>query len=102
MSWRGRRHNEHAGLSREDRRRLAIVALLQLGDAPDLVGVAGRPRGYRYTQSRDPKRAADLIKRDLGTAYVERRRHELGSDISAVISFHRSSRATIVELRRQA
>lgn len=83
-------------------RAAAIAALLALPDAPDLLGVWGRRRGYRYTQPRDPKRDADRLKRDLGIAYVERRRHERGKDISAVVSKRTFVRGQVVPFQRGA
>ncbi|MCR4301832.1 MAG: hypothetical protein NUV51_09500 [Sulfuricaulis sp.] len=70
----------------------ALALLLALPDPPDLPR-----RGYRYTQTRDPRRDPNVIKRDLGTAYVERRRQERGNggDISCVVSVRRQ-----VKLRR--
>lgn len=69
----------------------ALIELLRLPDPVDLP-----KRGYHYTQTRDPKRSADLIKRDLGTAHVQHVRQTFGSDISCVVSFRRSAKAATV------
>lgn len=63
----------------------ALALLLAQPDEPCL------HRGYHYTQPRDPKRDPDVIKRDLGTAYVSHRRQDLqsGGDISCVVSVRR-------------
>jgi hypothetical protein len=93
-------------IPRDYQRRLAIVALLALQDPLDLFSLVDgdlRGRGYRYTQSRDPRRDPEILKRDLGTAHTEYRRHELGRDISEVVSFRKYSRPrSIDELRRRA
>lgn len=64
-------------------RQHALVALLALPDPPELTG-----RGYHYTVARDPRRDPDLIKRDLGTAYVAWRRQD-HADGSGVVSVRR-------------
>lgn len=64
-------------------RQEALFTLLTQNDELSL-----QHRGYRYTQTR--KGDADLQKRALGIAYVERRRHEYGKDISCVVSLRRA------------
>lgn len=71
----------------------ALVALLAIAPAADLVGI-----GYRYTLPRHPPGLCglacqrtvssdpDMIRRDLGTAYVTWRRQDWGQDISCVVS----------------
>jgi len=84
--------------SRDDERSAAVIALLKLVDPPDLC------RGYRYVQARDPKRNPDEIKRQLGTAYVERRR-QAHADLSTIVSLRRSAKLRLVAAeqgRRQA
>lgn len=61
----------------------ALATLLALPDEPCL------HRGYRYTCPRDPRVDPDLLKRDLGTAYVTHRRQDHGADISCVVSVRR-------------
>lgn len=61
----------------------AMIILLELPDE------ACMHRGYHYTVPRDPRRDAEIIKRDLGTAYVAYRRQEMGVDISRVVSVRR-------------
>ena len=68
----------------EEDRRDALLRLLAKPDPLELRGL----RGYRYTCSRDPRRSADKIKRDLGTTYVEHRRQE-ARDVSSVVSVRR-------------
>jgi hypothetical protein len=67
----------------------AIVALLALPDPPDLVGVAGKPRGHRYTQERHPEWHAERLKRDLERVFVSYHVAELQAarrrDVSAVV-----------------
>lgn len=65
---------------------MTLTQLLAQPDPPDLVG-----RGYRLTQPRDPRRDPEIIKRDLGTAYVAWRRqeHDRG-EISCVVSVRRT------------
>ena len=74
----------------------ALVALLALPVPPDLVGRAvdgvQRGIGYHYTLGRTPLRDPEIIKRDLGTAYVTWRRMNWGPDISCVISVRRQPR----------
>lgn len=67
----------------------AFVALLAQPDPPELA------RGYRYTQPRDPRRDPDMIKRDLGTAYVAHRRQDRGADLSCVVSVRRQPLAIV-------
>lgn len=74
-----------------DDRAAALIALLALPDSPCLVG-----RGYHSTCPRDPRRDPELIKRDLGTAYVEWRRQD-HADGSAVVSVRRSLRLRMVQ-----
>lgn len=86
----------------------ALLTLLSQPDESSLLGMGGRPRGYRYVLSRHPvglccadcARVAssdpDVLKRDLGVAYAERRRHESGRDISAIVSVRRKTRLKIV------
>lgn len=68
--------------ARQEQRLLACIALAKM---PDLPGM-----GRCYTYARDPRRDSDVIKRDLGTAYVAWRRqlHNDG-DISSVVSVRR-------------
>lgn len=73
-----------------ERQEQARVALLQLLALPDPACLP--PRSYRYTYARDPRRDPDLIKRDLGTAYVTRRRQDHGGDISCVVSVRRRAK----------
>lgn len=61
----------------------AMIILLELPDEDCM------HRGYRYTVPRDPRRDSEIIKRDLGTAYVAYRRQEMGVDISRVVSVRR-------------
>lgn len=62
----------------------ALIIILSSPDPPDLAR-----RGFRYTQPGDWLRRNE-IKRDLGTAYVERMRQEwTDGDISRVISVRR-------------
>lgn len=46
----------------------------------------------------EPARDPDVLKRDLGVAYVERRRqeHQVGGDISCVVSVARHGRIRMV------
>lgn len=64
----------------------SFVALLRQPDPSDLIG-----RGSRDTCARDPRRDPDVIKRDLGIAYVEHRRQErqFDGDISCIVSLRR-------------
>lgn len=75
-------------------RRAALAQLLALPDPSDLIG-----RGYRYTLGPDPLRDPDVIKRDLGTAYVTHRRQDYGADISCVVTVRRYPK---LHLLRQA
>jgi len=82
---------------RDMERRVALVELLKLPDPPDI------KRGYRYTQSRPAHRDPDVIKRDLGTAYVQHTRQTYGTDISAVVSVRRRRLAdNVFPMRRTA
>lgn len=74
-------------LSRDIERRRALTALLAVADPP-----AHRRQAYHLTQGRDPFRSPEAIARELGRAYVERRRHEFGRDITRVISVATSPR----------
>jgi hypothetical protein len=74
--------------------RLRLAALLATPDPPDLHG-----RGRRYVLAGDSARK-DAINRDLGAAYVQRRRQEWGGqDISCVVSVRRATRPRF-ELRK--
>lgn len=75
----------------DEERREAIIALMDLPDPPEL------RRSYRYTQPRDPRRDADAIKRDLGMAYVQRRCHERGADVSGIVSLRRHNRLRLAK-----
>lgn len=70
-------------------RATALMTVLSRPDPPDLLGIAGEPRGYRYTCAGNPLKR-ELIKRDLGMAYVQWRMHDAGRDISKVISVFRT------------
>lgn len=102
--------------AKQERRWLALVAMAKLPDEPKLVGLLyGQPRGYRYTLARHPDGACsqtcerrdakgmvissnpDILKRDLGTAYVAWRRQEhKEGDISCVVSVRRWPRLKVV------
>jgi hypothetical protein len=61
-----------------------MLILLAMPDPPEL------RRGYRYTCARDQRRDAEVIKRDLATAYVAHRRQEWADgDISTIVSVRR-------------
>lgn len=77
-------------------RQLALLALLDTADLPCLPR-----RGYRYTQTRDPKRDPDVIKRDLGTAYVQHVR-QTGVDASGIVSLRRRAALRMVPEQRRA
>ena len=66
-------------------RQQALLEALALPDPADLP-----PRRHHQTAPRDPRRDPELIKRDLGTAYVEHAR-QAGRDISCVVSRRRRS-----------
>lgn len=69
-------------MTKAERRLSALVALAAL---PDLPGM-----GRRYTHWRDMRRNPEVIKRDLGTAYVAWRRQEwTDGDVSRVVSVRR-------------
>jgi hypothetical protein len=70
----------------------ALVLLLSL-EPPAALPV--ERIGHHYTC---PKHKGDpeLIKRDLGTAYVAHRRNDRGQDISCVVSHARKNRCVIV------
>lgn len=80
----------------QELRRIALYELLSLPDEPCLLDVHGRPRGYRRTVPRDPLRSPDIIKRDLGTAYVAHRRHDYGQDISCIVSINAQPKLRLV------
>lgn len=63
----------------------ALMLLLAMPDPPEM------RRAYRYTCPRDPLIDPDIIKRNLGTAYVTHRRQDRGADISCVVSVRRIS-----------
>lgn len=77
-------------------RQLALLALLKLPDPPDI------RRGYRYTQSRPANRDPEIVKRDLGTAYVQHVRQTFGVDVSAVVSFRRRAALRVVPQKARA
>jgi hypothetical protein len=72
-------------------RREALYLLLMLPDE-----LCMPHRGNSVTVPRDPTRAPDLMKRDLGTAYVEHRRHDYGQDISGIVSITKTSKLRLV------
>jgi len=61
-----------------------LCRILSTPDPLDLQGVKGKPRGHRLMYSGDTVKR-DVIKRDLGMAYVQWRRHNAGQDISEVV-----------------
>ena len=72
----------------------ALMAILALPDEPCM------SRDYRYTCARDPRRDPDVIKRDLGVAYVQHRRQQHAhGDVSCVVSVRRQP---ILKLARRA
>jgi hypothetical protein len=91
---------------RIEQRRLALhnllVTLDERGapqptpDPTDLRDRHGRERGHRWTMARDPGRDPDIVKRDLGTAYVEHRRQDHGHDISCVVAVYETPKLKLV------
>ena len=83
----------------------ALVALLALPVPPDLVGreVDGVRRGigYHYTLGRTPLRDPELIKRDLGIAYVQWRR-QLWTGGDCVVSVRRRPLLLVEYPKRRA
>jgi hypothetical protein len=69
---------------RELERRAALLQMMEASKS--LPG-----SGYRYVLARDPKRSADQIRKELGTAYVEQIRQDY-VDISEVVSVRRQRR----------
>lgn len=65
---------------RELQRQRAVLALLALPDEPCLRSDRGG-RAHALTCHGDLRRA-EIVKRDIGRAFIERRRHEHGRDIS--------------------
>lgn len=85
---------------KHERRLLALLELTALPDLADLINERGIGRGYRYTYPRDPRRDPDVIKRDLGTAYVAWRRQEhRDGDVSCVVSVRRRPLLRVVNGR---
>lgn len=72
-------------IERQIQRATAIVLLLT--ETKSLPEEALR-RKMRCVQKlpRHPTRDPDIIKRDLGTAYVEHRRHNAGQDITEILA----------------
>ena len=66
-------------IDRQHERLLAVVALSKIPSHPSI------GHHYRYGRSKD----ADIVKRDLGRAYVEHVRQTYGDDVSKVISVRR-------------
>ena len=67
-------------MTKELERAIALGELLGLPDPPEM---PVRAHSYLWTGTvGDP----DVIKRDLGTAYIERRRQDHCGDISRVVS----------------
>jgi hypothetical protein len=90
---------------RRYQRRLALHTLMMQSvggvriptpDLPCLRDPKGRPRGHRWTVARDPKVDPDILKRDLGTAYVEHRRQDYGHDLSCVVRTYATPQLRIV------
>ena len=77
---------EHDTALRQHERLLAVVALKAMPSHPRI------GHHYRYGRSKDP----DIVKRDLGRAYVEHVRQTYGEDISKVISVRRFALLKIV------
>jgi hypothetical protein len=73
-----------------------LQRVLNTPDPADLLGVKGLPRGHHLTVEGDVKKR-EILKRDLGQAYVQWRRHDAGQDISMVVgTFIERSRLKIV------
>jgi hypothetical protein len=77
-------------MTRAEARAEALLELLAMPDEPCL------RRAHHLILSRDPKQPVDLIKRNLGMAYIEHRR-QAHADISYVVSFARRERLKIVK-----
>lgn len=77
-------------------RQQALLLLLEL-----TVPLPGLERiGHKERLPRHPFRDPNIIKRDLGTAYVERRRHECGQDISEVLCVRGYVEGTLIWQRQ--
>jgi hypothetical protein len=73
-------------------RAAVLVALLEL---PPPAALPVERMGYRYMLPRDPRRDPEVLKRDLGTAYVAWRR-QLWTGGDSVVSVRRQPTMRIV------
>lgn len=76
--------------------------MIDFRDLEKLKALVGPP-GYIVTQPGRSEKESELIKRDLGVAYVERRRHErtdgADGDASRVVAVYRTPKLKVVNKR---
>lgn len=88
-------HLLHVGIlgwrQQQQARSLALMALLQRPDPPDLVTPSGATRGYRYRLGGVPHQQ-DALRLAIQGAYVRWRFLTAGRDESAIVSVRRAKR----------
>lgn len=81
---------------RQELRREALLELLVTPDLQCLRDRFFRPRGYRQTVPRDPRKDPEILKRNLGIAYVQHRCQDHGQDVSGIVSINAQPKLRLV------